>query len=61
MSGIPRKLGREGGDLSAGGSVDPKGIIERAHDYLERSFLPGRTFTGPADFNAQLVAHHRDG
>jgi transposase len=37
--------------------ADPeaKGIIERAHDYLERSFLPGRTFTGPADFNAQLA------
>ena len=33
-----------------------KGIIERAHDYLERSFLPGRTFTSPADFNAQLAA-----
>lgn len=31
-----------------------KGIIERAHDYLERSFLPGRAFTGPHDFNAQL-------
>jgi transposase len=31
-----------------------KGIIERAHDWLERSFLPGRTFTGPDDFNAQL-------
>jgi transposase len=31
-----------------------KGIIERAHDYLERSFLPGRTFGSPADFNAQL-------
>jgi transposase len=31
-----------------------KGIIERAHDYLERSFLPGRTFSSPADFNAQL-------
>ena len=31
-----------------------KGIIERAHDYLETSFLPGRSFTGPADFNAQL-------
>ena len=31
-----------------------KGIIERAHDYLERSFLPGRTFTGPDDFNTQL-------
>jgi transposase len=36
--------------------ADPeaKGIIERAHDYLERSFLPGRTFAGPADFNSQL-------
>jgi transposase len=33
-----------------------KGIIERAHDYLERSFLPGRVFTGPADFNTQLQA-----
>jgi transposase len=31
-----------------------KGIIERAHDYLERSFLPGRVFTGPADFNVQM-------
>jgi transposase len=38
--------------------ADPeaKGLIERAHDYLERSFLPGRTFTGPADFNAQLAS-----
>ena len=33
-----------------------KGLIERAHDYLETSFLPGRTFTGPADFNTQLQA-----
>jgi transposase len=31
-----------------------KGIIERAHDYLETSFLPGRSFDGPDDFNAQL-------
>jgi len=31
-----------------------KGIVERAHDYLERSFLPGRVFSGPADFNTQL-------
>lgn len=38
--------------------ADPeaKGLIERAHDYLERSFLPGRAFAGPADFNAQLTA-----
>jgi transposase len=36
--------------------ADPeaKGLIERAHDYLERSFLPGRGFAGPADFNSQL-------
>ena len=31
-----------------------KGIIERAHDYFERSFLPGRTFSGPGDFNHQF-------
>ena len=31
-----------------------KGIVERNNDYLETSFLPGRTFTSPADFNAQL-------
>ena len=37
--------------------ADPeaKGGIERLHDYLERSFLPGRAFTSPADFNAQLT------
>lgn len=37
--------------------ADPeaKGLVERFHDYLERSFLPGRDFAGPADFNAQLA------
>jgi len=30
-----------------------KGIVERNNDYLETSFLPGRTFASPADFNAQ--------
>jgi transposase len=36
--------------------ADPeaKGLLERAHDYLERSFLPGRSFASPADFNTQL-------
>ena len=36
--------------------ADPeaKGLVERFHDYLERSFLPGRAFVSPADFNAQL-------
>ncbi len=33
---------------------EAKGLVERFHDYLERSFLPGRSFTGPTDFNAQL-------
>jgi transposase len=36
--------------------ADPeaKGLIERAHDYLETSFLPGRRFVSPGDFNTQL-------
>lgn len=29
-------------------------MTERAHDYPERSFLRGRAFTGPGDFNYQL-------
>src|SRR5204863_9894534 len=38
------------------GPAEPEanGMVGRAHDYLERSFLPGRGFTSPADFNAQL-------
>ena len=38
--------------------VDPeaKGMIERAHDWLERSFLPGRGFASPAEFNTELAA-----
>ena len=38
--------------------ADPeaKDLVERVHDYLERSFLPGRSFDGPADFNVQLGA-----
>ena len=37
--------------------ADPeaKGLIERAHDWLERSFLPGRQFDGAAGFNTQLA------
>jgi transposase len=36
--------------------ADPeaKGLVERANGYLETSFLPGRAFGSPADFNAQL-------
>jgi hypothetical protein len=44
------------------GPADPeaKGLVERAKGYLETSFLPGRTFTSPADFNTQLIEGVRD-
>jgi transposase len=37
--------------------ADPeaKGMIERGNGYLETSFLPGRSFTSPEDFNTQLA------
>ena len=37
--------------------ADPeaKGLVERANGYLETSFLPGRVFASPADFNTQLA------
>jgi transposase len=37
------------------GDPEAKGLVERFHDYLERSFLPGRRFSCPADFNSQLT------
>ena len=36
------------------GDPEAKGLVERANGYLETSFLPGRRFACPADFNAQL-------
>ncbi len=37
--------------------ADPeaKGLVERGIRYLETSFLPGRRFSSPADFNAQQM------
>jgi len=32
-----------------------KGMVERHNGFLETSFLPGRAFASPADFNAQLT------
>ncbi|HEY6317375.1 MAG TPA: IS21 family transposase [Acidimicrobiia bacterium] len=49
------------GSLGMGAYVckprDPeaKGLVERGIRYLETSFLPGRAFEGPGDFNAQLA------
>jgi transposase len=34
---------------------EAKGVVERANGFLQTSFMPGRSFTGPADFNAQLA------
>ncbi|GAA1935440.1 IS21 family transposase [Streptantibioticus ferralitis] len=34
---------------------EAKGLVERANGYLETSFLPGRHFSGPDDFNTQLA------
>ena len=36
------------------GDPEAKGLVERANQYLETSFLPGRRFSSPQDFNAQL-------
>lgn len=32
-----------------------KGMVERNNQFLETSFLPGRQFASPADFNGQLA------
>lgn len=37
------------------GDPEAKGLVERANKYLETSFLPGRRFSSPLDFNAQLA------
>jgi len=34
---------------------ESKGITERRNGFFETSFLPGRTFASPSDFNAQLT------
>lgn len=37
------------------GDPEAKGLVERANGYLETSFLPGRGFASPTDFNIQLA------
>jgi transposase len=34
---------------------ESKGVIERANGFFETSFMPGRSFTSGADYNAQLA------
>lgn len=33
---------------------ESKGLVERRNGYFETSFMPGRDFSSPADFNAQF-------
>ena len=35
---------------------EAKGVVERANGYLQTSFLPGREFGSPAEFNTQHAA-----
>ena len=32
-----------------------QGLVERRNGFFETSFMPGRTFASPADFNAQFT------
>ena len=34
---------------------ESKGVVERRNGWFETSFMPGRTFTCPADFNTQFT------
>jgi hypothetical protein len=34
---------------------ESKGIVERRNGFFETSFMPGRTFASPADFNTQFA------
>jgi transposase len=34
---------------------EAKGVVERANGFLETSFMPGRQFVSPDDYNAQLA------
>ncbi len=43
-----------GGIVCDPGDPEAKGLVERFNGYLETSFLPGRRFSSPQDFNAQL-------
>ena len=36
------------------GDCQAKGMLERLHDFIERSFEPARSFLGPLDYQAQL-------
>jgi len=56
--GVPAFMGTLATKLVLLRPRDPesKGIVERRNGWFEKSFMPGRTFSSPADFNDQLSA-----
>ena len=55
VPGVPRHARAPGWWSASPADPEAKGLVERANGYLETSFLPGRRFASPADFNAQLA------
>jgi hypothetical protein len=55
--GVPAFMGTVATKLVLLPPRDPesKGVVERRNGWFETSFLPGRTFRSPADFNVQFV------
>jgi Helix-turn-helix domain of resolvase len=55
--GVPAFMGTLATKLVLLPPRDPesKGVVERRNGWFETSFLPGRTFRSPADFNAQFA------
>ncbi len=54
--GVPAFMGTLATKLVLLRPRDPesKGIVERRNGWFEKSFMPGRSFASPADFNDQL-------
>lgn len=54
--GVPAFMGTLATRLVLLRPRDPesKGIVERRNGWFEKSFMPGRSFASPADFNGQL-------
>ena len=55
--GVPAFMGTLATKLVLLPPRDPesKGLVERRNGWFETSFLPGRSFTSPADFNEQFT------
>lgn len=55
-AGVGEFIGALAGKIHQLKAYDPesKGGVERINGYFETSFLPGRTFESPADFNTQM-------